>query len=196
MCGGALGWRLVEEHCDRGRRHAFRDLALSRAATLVVANSLAGVAASCSDDPRESRPVDCGPPPAAFEVGTGTRAFEAIADGDRVFARCGSQGGRHVDIQLRATGVAGPTAQYSATLADRTTGRLIAVSGGPRSFRFHAVDDSCYSPDGLRVVIMPATADIADHEAILHAEITDQDGLALSDSRNVVIDVSLVWCKG
>ena len=70
--------------------------------------------AACSPTPPGPPPVvdagpDCGPNGATLAVGTGTdstiRSYRPVSDGDVVYLTPGPQGGQHVWIGLRATGI-------------------------------------------------------------------------------------------
>lgn len=156
-------------------------------AALATGLSLPG----CGEEP--PGPPNCGSGPASLEVGTGSSVFTPIADGDLVFVKCGSQGGRHIDIQLRALGVA-PRFTLRASLTDLVSGNLLGTTAPRSSYRFKAAPDGCVAPDGFFVVIGPASESIRDRQAILDAEITDCAGTNLRDQRQVVLDLSMAPC--
>jgi len=136
-------------------------------------------------------PVDCGDGPPTLDLGAGARAFLPFADGDPVFVLCGPQGGRHVLLRLRATGL-GPQFGLSARLNDPAGGGAIAALDVGSS-GFHREGAACVS-DLFPVFMKRPTAEIAGAMARFEVSATDPLGRAAAAAVAVTVDTSMVSC--
>jgi len=167
---------------------------VKRAAAQVLAVAAAvGYGCGCQGAPPAGS-GDCGAPPAVLEVGSGRGSFTPVADGDRIYVVCGSQGGKHVDLQLRAIGVA-TRFRFAAMLTDAITGLSLASTTPTNTFVLRPVQSGCQS-ETLPLLVQAPGPDITDRDAVLDVRITDETGETAVDSRRVVIDTSRAPCVG
>ena len=166
---------------------------LSLSALVVAALVLAALGCGSEGPPAA---LSCGAGPPEIDVAAGLGAdFGPVADGGRLYVRCGGQGLRHIQLQVRASGVA-PLCRVAATLVSADTGEVYGQAGPPWSLPFHNVDagEACESPTLLLIVGAPSTA-LADKEAILTVGVTDSEGRAPVLTRRVIIDTSRMACS-
>lgn len=125
------------------------------------------------------------------EIGTGASRFVPLADGDPAFVFCGPQGGRHVLVRIRGSGLSPPVV-IDATLEDEATSRQLAHVDVPAA-TFHGEGSACVS-DLYRVFVGPPTPEIDGVAGRLQVHVVDAAGLEAAAQRRVVVDGSTVTC--
>jgi len=151
--------------------------------------------ASCGGGDAAEPTSACGSGKPHITLGTGEEGFVAIEPGAALSMICGPQGGRHVTLRFRATGV-GDSFTYAATLVDAATGTEIAASmDAGNAIPFTVEADGCESDD-LRVVFHVPTAEVSGRKARLHAQLQDGSGRSAQAEIEVVIDTSMATCPG
>ncbi|MEK6607653.1 MAG: hypothetical protein AABZ30_08335 [Myxococcota bacterium] len=156
--------------------------------------ALAVALAACGQE-ADSLASSCGEGEPALELLTGYGDLAwPVEEGGAVQVHCGSQGLRHVQIQLVATGVT-PTYRYAASLRDFESGEIYGESAPSVTARFYQVDGACRSHQILLVIDALSSA-IEGRSAILAARIDDEDGRAIAIERRVTLDTSRMHCEG
>lgn len=157
------------------------------AAPLMVATAaLVGVA--CSSSPGSS--ADAGPP--FIELGTGTREFEPLDDGDDIFIVQGPQGGYHFFGSLRARNVEpGDSEDLSDPKNPRTTFEAFAGDARVDSM-FSSYVQGLELEDGYAQMIgRTVILDILDDDDLdgvtvrFTVSLEDTDGVVVSDERTL-----------
>lgn len=163
------------------------DRARTAAFLLLIASGTAGSTA-CDE---ESGPVDCGDTTPTVELGAGAQGFLPLHEGGTVFVVCGPQGGRHVALRLRASGLDAEFG-FAARLEETATARQIAFTSAPAS-RFEQDGALCVSRLFLVFVEVP-TVEIDGVAGRLVVDATDSTGAMAHAERAVIVDGSMVTC--
>jgi hypothetical protein len=136
--------------------------------------------------------VTCSDGPPGLEIGEGAQGFLPIDEGATVYVFCGPQGGRHVFLRMRATGLAADFG-FTARLADAATDRELAYVSVPTA-HFHQDGTACVS-DLYRVFLEVPTVDADGAQANFQAQATDSLGRQVSAQRGVTVNGSMVTCS-
>lgn len=155
----------------------------------VTSTAVAGLVASACSTPAEDpkfvlAEVPASPPTLTVEVGTGTKDFVALADGDAVDLTYGPQGGFHIwtSVRVRNANVSGVQINLRAKLDD---GSLV----GPPSrtaVNLEVKDDGSAVAGGLRSFVENAS-DLRGKRVTLSAEVVAADRRHGAGERRVVV---------
>jgi hypothetical protein len=157
-----------------------------------VAASIAGCGAS--DEPP---PSVCWPegatPGGEVDLGTGSLAFEPLADGDPLIVVNGPQGGNHVLLHARVRNLEGgdpaerSTLPYTRFSLFRADGSQIAVASCGSQLAYSEPADDWLSLQYGRfvIVLQAAAAEIVDEEGRAVVEVVDCEGRYATDERTV-----------
>lgn len=150
----------------------------------VPAAALAALALAACDGPPDTIAADAGPPTVA--LGTGEQSFEPLADGGTLRAYAGPQGGFHVFLTVRTTGLHGGDPDESPLPCDAPRERtapcvdlVVADATGPIDLYAPLRIPLVRAPDGRLEPRRPRLVqlDIGD--------LAEVDGLALTVSATV-----------
>jgi len=138
--------------------------------------------------------ASCGEGAPTLALGTGSPDYVPLADGDRVNIVCGPQGGRHINVNFRATGLSG---EYGLRMrmTDEKSGTVIDAPAMTAVDRQFVVDDGTCAPVAAERFLIGGKKAAWDGRAVvLFLEVTDSADHVVSTERHLVTDVSLVAC--
>ncbi|MEZ4321765.1 MAG: hypothetical protein R3F61_30095 [Myxococcota bacterium] len=131
------------------------------------------------------------PPEPVLELGGGGPEFAALAEGDRIPLVSGPQGGWHVDVGLRCTGLDPDGLQLSYSAHDASTLELLSfITGATLSAPLVELTEDGWDRLGDRVVFDIGGADEVVAREVRLEVLAERGGEAWLDSVDVqVVDV-------
>lgn len=160
---------------------------------------LALALAGCDKKEEEGSPSDSVPDLSPeIELGTGETAFEPLADGDTIYIVYGPQGGYHFTVSMNVQGInAGdpnnlddPSNPVTSFRAYRD-GEIIDLDASTYQQGIDPIigEPGRYQMLGRRLILnyFPDTVeDLYDDEVEVTVEVTDADGVSLTDTRTLI----------
>ncbi|AKU92394.1 hypothetical protein [Vulgatibacter incomptus] len=128
----------------------------------------------------------------AFELGTGVSSFVPLADGDLLYLQRGFQGGQHVYVAIRASGVSDPEClRLKMALYRADDGRRVSVLFDMDLY--YSPDPQGPPPDGVYewtglLLAVPNPDDVLDVPLRLEAELQQEGGGRPKEAREVTVE--------
>ncbi len=126
----------------------------------------------------------------SLELGAGAASFEALTEGDEIELVRGAQGGYHIEIGLRATGI-DASDLIAAELTGEIDGTQLATSKPWLQFRCNP-DTGTWDAWGTTLIYDSTPEELDGQSTDVHVELTDVSGVDLSADLTLTIEDPLL----